>query len=188
MVKANDTQPLLIINEVKPIYVAFALPEQYMDELRRRMARGALTVDVTGLGEGASTLSGELFFINNAVDATTGTIQLLARFGNEDERLVPGQFVKASVALTTLPDAVVVPSQAIQINQKGEYLWVLKEDNTVQLRTVTIGPQADGETVVTKGISSGETVVIDGQLRLFPGAKVTPTESKPQIGTAKTPS
>jgi multidrug efflux system membrane fusion protein len=95
MVKANDTQPLIIINEVKPIYVAFALPEQHMDALRRRMAEGMLSVEVTTQGEHASTLTGELFFINNAVDATTGTIQLLARFANENERLVHGQYIRA---------------------------------------------------------------------------------------------
>jgi multidrug efflux system membrane fusion protein len=188
MVKANDSQPLLIINAVKPIYVAFALPEHYMDELRRRMAKGTLAVEVAGRGEDASPVSGELFFINNAVDATTGTIQVMARFANEDERLVPGQFIKASVTLATLQDAVVVLSQAVQINQKGEYLWVLKGDNTVQLREVTIGPQVGAETVITKGLSGDETVITDGQLRLFPGAKVAPTESRTQENTAKSPS
>ncbi len=185
MVKANDTQPLLIINQVKPIYVAFALPEQYIDKLRRRMAEGSLTVEVTPRAEGATPVMGELFFINNAVDIATGTIQLLARFANEDERLVPGQFIKASVTLATLPNAVVVPSQAVQINQKGEYVWVLKGDNTVQLRAITIGPQAGTDTVVTKGLSSGETVVTDGQLRLFPGARVAPAEGNHNRGAVK---
>lgn len=188
MVKANDTQPLLIINELKPIYVAFALPEQHLDELRRRMAEGTLAVDATWRGEGAARVTGELFFINNAVDMTTGTIQLLARFANEDERLVPGQFIKASVTLATLANAVVVPSQAVQINQKGEYVWVLKDDKTVQPRAITVGPQAGTEIVVTKGLSSGETVVTDGQLRLFPGASVAPAESKLNGSTAKAPS
>jgi multidrug efflux system membrane fusion protein len=188
MVKANDTQPLIIINEVKPIYVAFALPEQHIDALRHRMAEGTLTVEATTQGEHASTVTGELFFINNAVDATTGTIQLLARFANENERLVHGQYIKASVTLATLPNAVVVPSQAVQINQKGEYVWVLKEDNIVQLRSVTVGPQTGTETAITEGLASGETVVIDGQLRLFPGANVTPIENKHEAGTRKAPS
>ena len=188
MVKANDTQPLIIINEVKPIYVAFALPEQHMDALRRRMAEGALMVEATTQGEQASTVTGELFFINNAVDATTGTIQLLARFANENERLVHGQYIKASVTLATLPDAVVVPSQAVQINQKGEYVWVLKGDNTVQLRSVTVGPQTGTETVISDGLAGGETVVTDGQLRLFPGARVTPVETNHEAGTRKAPS
>lgn len=185
MVKANDTQPLLVINELKPIYVAFALPEQYLGELRRRMAEGALAVEATWRGEGASTLTGELFFINNAVDTATGTIELMARFANADERLVPGQFIKASVTVATLPNAVVVPSQAVQINQKGEYVWVLKDDKSVQLRAITIGPQAGDATVVTKGLASGEVVVTDGQLRLFPGARVAPVETKGNGSAAK---
>jgi len=185
MVKANDTQPLLVINEVKPIYVAFALPEQYIDELRRRMAEGPLAVEATWRGDGASTVTGELFFINNAVDTATGTIELMARFANADERLVPGQFIKASVTVATLPNAVVVPSQAVQINQKGEYVWVLKDDKTVQLRAITVGPQAGDATVVTKGLSDGEVVVTDGQLRLFPGARVAPVETKRNGRAAK---
>jgi multidrug efflux system membrane fusion protein len=185
MVKANDTQPLLVINEVKPIYVAFALPEQYLDELRRRMAEGPLAVEAAWRGESASAVTGELFFINNAVDTTTGTIELMARFANEDERLVPGQFIKAGVTVATLPNAVVVPSQAVQINQKGEYVWILKGDNTVQLRPITIGPQAGDATVVTKGLASGEVVVTDGQLRLFPGASVAPVETKRNGSAAK---
>jgi multidrug efflux system membrane fusion protein len=168
--------------------VAFALPERYLDELRRRMAEGTLPVDAISRGEGAATVRGELFFINNAVDTATGTIQLLARFANEDERLVPGQFIKASVTLATLPNAVVVPSQAVQINQKGEYVWVLKDDKTVQPRAITVGPRAGTETVVTEGLSSGETVVTDGQLRLFPGASVAPAEGKSNGGTSKAPS
>jgi multidrug efflux system membrane fusion protein len=188
MVKANDTQPLIVINEVKPIYVAFALPEQHMDALRRRMAEGTLTVEATSQGEHASTVTGELFFINNAVDATTGTIQLMARFANENERLVHGQYVKASVTLATLLNAVVVPSRAVQINQKGEYVWVLKEDNTVQLRSVAVGPQVGTETAITEGLASGETIVTDGQLRLFPGAKVAPVENRLEAGTRKAPS
>jgi membrane fusion protein, multidrug efflux system len=185
MVKANDTQSLLVINEVKPIYVAFALPEQYIGELRRRMAEGPLVVEATWRGEGASTVTGELFFINNAVDTTTGTIELMARFANADERLLPGQFIKASVTVATLPNAVVVPSQAVQINQKGEYVWVLKEDKSVQLRAITTGPQAGDATVVSKGLASGEIVVTDGQLRLFPGARVAPEESKRNGSAAK---
>jgi multidrug efflux system membrane fusion protein len=183
MVKANDTQPLLIINEIKPIYVSFALPEQHLDELRRRMTEGPLIVEVSAQGWGTETASGELFFINNAIDVGTGTIQLLARFPNERERLVPGQFVKASVTLTTLHEAVVVPSRAVQINQNGEYLWVLKKDHTVELRTISVGPQAGDETVITKGLSGGETVVTDGQLRLFPGARVAPVEAKQEART-----
>jgi multidrug efflux system membrane fusion protein len=188
MVKANDTQPLLVINQVKPIYVAFALPERHIGELRRRMEEGSLAVEATARGEDATPVTGELFFINNAVDIATGTIQLLARFANEDERLVPGQSIKANVTLAMLTDAVVVPSQAVQSNQKGEYAWVLKDDNTVQLRAITVGRQDGTNTVVTKGISSGETVVTDGQLRLFPGARVAPAESKRNGGTAKDPS
>ena len=119
------------------------------------------------------------------VDATTGTILVMARFENKDERLVPGQFIKARVRMTMLPEAVVVPSKALQINQRGHYVWVVKGDQTAELRAVTIGPEAGSDTVVSRGLDVGERVVIDGQLRLFPGARVMPTDGVPRGAKAK---
>ena len=188
MVKANDTQAILILTEVKPIYVAFALPEQHIQELRTRLKEAEpVPVEVKVQGDDAIAQKGELFFINNAVDATTGTITVMARFANNDETLVPGQFVKARVLMTTLPAAITVESKAVQINQKGHYVWVVKPDKTAELRPVTIGLETGPYTVVSRGLKPGEKVVTDGQLRLFPGAKVAPvgegTKSKSKQGT-----
>jgi multidrug efflux system membrane fusion protein len=186
MVKANDTQAILMITEVSPINVAFALPEQHLGELRARLGGPEpLLVEVTAQGDDATSEKGELFFINNTVDQTTGTILVMARFANRDERLVPGQFVKARVLMTTLPDAVVAPSRGIQINQHGHYVWVVKPDMTAALRSVTIGPEIGAETVISRGLDAGEGIVVDGQLRLFPGARVAPIEGAPKAAMSK---
>ena len=109
----------------------------------------------------------------------------MARFTNADERLVPGQFVRARVLMTTLPQATVVSAKAIQINQKGHYVWVVKPDKSAELRPVTVGPEMQGETVISRGLEAGELVVVDGQLRLFPGAKVAPVDGTPKSANAK---
>ncbi|MGE0700091.1 MAG: efflux RND transporter periplasmic adaptor subunit [Hyphomicrobiaceae bacterium] len=186
MVKANDTQAILMLTEVRPINVAFALPEQHIGELRARLkAAEPLVVEVSAQGDEGAVEKGELFFINNAVDMTTGTILVMARFANPDERLVPGQFVKARVRMTTLPGAVVAPSKAIQINQRGSYVWVVKPDMTAEARSVTIGPEIGTDTVVSRGLEMGERVVTDGQLRLFPGAKVVPADDRAKSAKVK---
>lgn len=186
MVKANDTQAILMLTEVRPINVAFALPEQHVADLRSRMkSPEPVVVEATVQGDEATAEKGELFFVNNAVDATTGTITVMARFANQDERLVPGQFIKARVRMTTLPGAIVAPSKGIQINQRGHYVWVVKPDRTAELRPVTIGPEVGTDTVVSRGLEMGEQIVVDGQLRLFPGAKVTPTDGTPKSAKAK---
>jgi multidrug efflux system membrane fusion protein len=183
MVKANDIQAILMLTEVRPINVAFALPEQHVGELRTRLkAAEPVVVEATVQGDEATTEKGELFFINNSVDPTTGTITVMARFANNEERLVPGQFVKARVRMTTLPGAVVVPTKALQINQNGHYVWVVKPDMTAELRLVAIGPEVGDVAVVSRGLQADEKVVIDGQLRLYPGAKVAPSD-----GVAKSP-
>lgn len=177
MVKANDTQAILMLTEVRPIHVAFAIPEQHVGELKARMRQPEpISVEVTVQGEDAVVEKGELFFINNAIDPATGTILVMARLPNTEERLVPGQFIKARVRMTTLSQAVVVSSKAIQINQRGHYVWVVKPDMTAELRAVTIGPEVGSETVISRGIEAGDSVVVDGQLRLFPGSKVAPAD------------
>jgi multidrug efflux system membrane fusion protein len=181
MVKANDTQAIMMLTAIKPINVAFALPEQHVGELRERLKSAEpLIVEAIVQGDEAAHETGELFFINNTVDPTTGTITVMARFTNEEERLVPGQFVRARVQMTTLPDAVVVPSKGLQINQRGHYVWVAKPDHTAEMRPVTIGPETDGETVVSRGLAAGDRIVVDGQLRLFPGARIKPLDPSPQ--------
>ncbi len=188
MVKANDTQAILMLTEVSPIHAAFALPEQHIQDLRARLRSAEpITVEVRPQGDEATTEHGKLFFINNAVDPTTGTILVMARFDNAEERLVPGQFIKASVLMATLSNAVVIDTKALQINQKGHYVWVVKPDKSVELRSVEIGPEAGQSTVITRGLKVGETIVLDGQLRLYPGAKVAPIDNaKPKTtkGTA----
>lgn len=187
MVEPNDAQPLLVITETKPIYVSFSVPEQYIDQIRARMAATKLSVEVTTQASRTTAAVGQLFFINNQVDVATGTVALMARFANDDERLVPGQFVKARIRLSTLENAVLVPSRAIQVNQTGHYLWVVRPNDTVELRAVEPGPDSGEDTAITAGLAPGERVVTDGQLRLFPDAKVQPSSGDVTDGTAGGP-
>lgn len=175
MVKANDTQAMLVITQVRPINVTVALPEQHIAELRGLLNAGkAPEMDVMIEGDDKAQVHGKLFFINNVVDTTTGTIQVMGRFENTDGRLVPGQFIRARLLTHTLPSAIVAPTKAIQINQKGHYVWVVKSGDTAVARYVEVGPITGQDTVVRKGLSPGEEVVTDGQLRLFPNAKIAP--------------
>jgi len=172
LVKANDVPILVTIAQVRPIYVAFAVPEQYLADVRKYMAAGPLQVDARPPGSTAPADGGRVSFVDNTVDSTTGTIQLKATFPNQEGRLWPGQFVNVVLTLTTEPDAVVIPTQAIQTGQNGQYVFVVKPDETVEPRSVTVHGTLDGETVVERGIQASERVVTDGQLRLVPGARV----------------
>jgi membrane fusion protein, multidrug efflux system len=172
VVKAPD-DTLLTINQIHPIYVAFAVPEQYLPEIKREMRDKALKVSVAFQGMDAPAPEGELTFIDNAVDTTTGTIQLRATFPNEDNRLWPGQFVQVALTLAELTNIVTVPAPAVQTGQNGEYVYVVNPDQSVALRPVAVGVTYQGWTVVRSGVQAGETVVTDGQLRLKPGAKVS---------------
>ena len=170
VVKAPD-DTLLTINQIHPIYVAFAVPEQYLPEIKREMRKKTLKVMATFQNMDAPP-QGELTFIDNAVDMMTGMIQLKATFPNEDSTLWPGQFVQVALTLSELTNAIVVPSQAVQTGQNGDFIYVVKPDQTVEQRPVTIGITSQGGTVVQSGLQAGETVVTDGQLRLTPGVKV----------------
>jgi len=173
VVKANDVgNPLVTINQISPIYVAFGVPEQYLAEIRRQRAQSAPTIEAAPPGAGQARERGEVTFVNNTVDATTGMIQLKATFRNAERTLWPGQFVNIVLTLATERDVVVVPSQAVQTGQKGLYVFVVKPDLTVEARAVKTGRTVGRETVVESGLAPGERVVTDGQLRLFPGAKV----------------
>jgi membrane fusion protein, multidrug efflux system len=172
LVKANDTTALVNINQLQPVYVTFSAPEQLLPEIRRYNAQHTLTVRGTGVANGAVTATGQLSFIDNTVDSTTGTIKLKATFPNDDHALWPGQFITVVMTLRTLDHATVVPSEAIQSGQKGQFAFVVKPDQTVETRQVTVGQTIDNQIVVESGISPGETVVTDGQLRLFPGARI----------------
>ena len=171
VVKAPD-DTLLTINQVHPIYVQFGVPEQFLPEIRREMRQKNLTATVTFQNLDAPPPQGDLTFIDNTVDPTTGMIKLRATFPNTNSLLWPGQFVQVQLTLSELTNAVVVPSPAIQTGQNGEFVYVVQPDQTVKEQPVTAGITYSGQTVVEQGLAAGETVVTDGQLRLAPGVKV----------------
>jgi multidrug efflux system membrane fusion protein len=168
LVRTNDTQPLVTINQLAPIYVSFSVPARFLGEIRTANAAGALAVSAI-----KPKANGLVSFIDNAVDQTTATIKLKATFPNTDRRLWPGLFVPVSLQLSMQPHAVVVPSIAVQTSQQGQYVYVVKPDHTVELRHVTIDRQQGDRTVIADGLKGGEEVVTEGQLRLTPGARVT---------------
>ncbi len=173
----NDT--LLTINQIHPIYVQFGVPEQFLPAIKREMRDRSLRAVATFENMAAPPPDGELTFVDNAVDATTGMIQLRAAFPNTDNALWPGQYVHLTLTLSELTNAIVVPSQAIQTGQNGQFIYVVKTNPTnaasrfVENRPVAAGITYQGETVVESGLKAGETVVTDGQLRLAQGAKVS---------------
>jgi multidrug efflux system membrane fusion protein len=170
VVKGNDDGPLVVIAQIRPIYVSFAVPEQHLTDIKRFQAQGRLAVDAA-IDGGARRATGALTFVNNTVDPSTGTIQLKGTFDNADNLLWPGQFVEVGLTLTT-EQAVVVPAQAVQAGQKGAFVFVVKPDLTVESRPVKVGRRVGGDLVVEQGLGGGEQVVTDGQLRLVPGARV----------------
>ena len=172
ILKGNDDNPIVVINQIHPIYVSFAVPEQNLTDIKKfYRATGGLKV-IARLPRQQETLAtGELTFVNNTVDQTTATIQLKATFANENNVLWPGQFLDVSLVITSRT-GIVVPSQAIQPGQQGPYVFVVKPDQTVESRLVTPGVRLGAETIVEKGLKPGERVVTDGQLRLVPGARI----------------
>jgi membrane fusion protein, multidrug efflux system len=187
MIKANDNPALVTINQVEPIYVTFMVPEQYLAEIKQYAATGKLKVQAEIPNDTRGPVTGTLSFIDNSVDQATGTIKLKGEFPNTDRRLWPGQFVKAVLTLRDQPNAVVVPSQAVQNGQQGQFVFVIKDDMTVEARPVVITETTDGQVIVEKGLVPGERVVTDGQLRLVPGTKVQIKQALlqqgPQSGT-----
>jgi len=171
VVKANETI-LVTIHQIAPIRVTFSVPERFLPDIRKYKAAGTLKVEAFPQDGNPSPAQGSLSFIGNAVDPGTGTIQLKGTFPNAGKRLWPGQFANVVLTLATRSGAVVVPSQAIQTGQEGQYLFVVRPDLTVEVRPVTAGQAFGGETILEKGVQAGEKVVTDGQLRLVPGAKV----------------
>ena len=171
IIKANDV-PIVVINQINPIYVPFSVPEQNLPEIKKHMAAGVVKVEAVIPGDEKSPEPGILTFVDNAVDTATGTIKLKGTFANQAKRLWPGQFVNVVLTLTTRPNAILVPSQAIQTGQEGLYVFVVKPDLTVESRPVAVDRPYNGLTVVTKGLEPGETVVTNGQFRLVPGGKV----------------
>ena len=172
VVKANETD-LVSIHQIRPINVTFSVPEKNLPQIQEHMSAGHLIVQAQTAGTGqGSLLSGSLSFVNNSVDRQTGTILLKAMFSNQEGALWPGQFVDVILTLTTQKNAIVVPSEAVQTGQQGEYVYVVKPDLTVELRAVQVSNSGEKETVIAKGLNKGERVVTDGQLNLIPGARV----------------
>ena len=175
LVKENDV-PLVVIHKVEPIFVSFGVPEDHLGAIRRLNAVHPLPVAVT-LQDGANrTATGSLAVIDNTVDAATGTIHLKATFENRDAMLWPGQFVNVALTLDTVRNATVVPTVAVQEGQQGQVVFVVKPGNMVEIRPVTAGASMGNQTVIEKGLAPGETVVVDGQMALFPGAMVRVVE------------
>ncbi|MDR3457847.1 MAG: efflux RND transporter periplasmic adaptor subunit [Verrucomicrobiae bacterium] len=172
VVKSPD-DVLLMINQIHPIYVAFAIAERFLPEIQKQMRDHVLTVKAGYEGMVGEPVAGELTFVDNAVDMTTGTILLKATFPNAEDKLWPGQFVTISIQLDELKDAVVVPAQAVQTGQNGEMAYVVKPDMKVESRKLKTGITFGGLTVISSGVKAGETVVTDGQLRLAPGVLVS---------------
>ncbi|HZP47090.1 MAG TPA: efflux RND transporter periplasmic adaptor subunit [Vicinamibacterales bacterium] len=174
LVRANDTQAIVTINKITPVYVSFSIPEAQLPALKRYMAQsGTLPVSAIPPTDDGRPSTGRVNFIDNAVDPTTGTIKIKGTFPNDDRRLWPGQFVNVTVTLTQDPSAVVVPSAAVQNSQTGQYVYVIKPDKTTEMRTVKVARLAGDQSVIESGLTGGETVVTDGFLRLVPGSRVS---------------
>ena len=171
VVKAID-KPIIMINKISPIYVTFTLPEKELPNIKKYNAQKRLKVLASIPHDEGKPVQGTLSFIDNMVDPNTGTIRLKGEFTNKDKRLWPGQYVNVTLVITTEPNAVIVPTEAVQNGQQGQYLYVVKSDKSVELRTVTVARTYEHDAVISKGVNVGETVVTDGQLRLVPGAKV----------------
>jgi membrane fusion protein, multidrug efflux system len=185
LVKANDTPALVTINQISPIYAEFAVPEQALSQIKKYMAGGKLAVLAVLPNE--PPISGVLSFVDNAVDSATGTIKLKGTFANAERKLWPGQFVNMVLTLTTENNAVVVPAQAIQTGQQGQYVFVVKSNKTAEQRIVVVERIVQNEVVVRSGLQPGETVVTDGQVRLVPGSPVeikSANNGQPQSSSA----
>jgi len=172
LVTANQTE-LTTIAKIQPVYVTFTVPAIHLGAIKQHRAQGPLPVIAVPQDGDTQQAMGQLAFVDNAVDMTTDTIKLKATFPNTDRRLWPGQFARVSLRLATLPHAIVVPSQAVQTGQDGQYVFVVKPDSTVEQRPVVQGQRVDQDLIIEKGLTAGEVVVTEGQLRLESGTKVT---------------
>ena len=185
LIRAQDTSPIVTINKITPVYVSFSVPEAQLPALKRYMgAQGTLPATALPPTEIGTPSAGRINFIDNAVDPTTGTIKVKGTFPNEDRRLWPGQFVNVTVRLTSDPKALVVPSAAVQTGQQGTFVFVVKPDQTVELRMVAVARIAGDETVLASGVSPGDTVVTDGHLRLVPGSRISVKNSNAPRATS----
>ena len=171
LIKANDDKPMVVINQIQPVYVNFSVPEPNLPEIKKYMAEGKIRVEASISEDDKTPAKGVLTFIDNTVDTSTGTIKLKAIFDNRGSALWPGQFVNVQITLAAIRDAVVIPSQAVQTGQQGQFVFVVKEDSA-ELRPVKTGITHEDMIVIENGLAPGEQVVTDGQILLMPGAKV----------------
>jgi multidrug efflux system membrane fusion protein len=190
VVRSNET-PLVVVNQVRPIYVTFSVAETHLDEIRRYSAAGPLTVEIGFPPDESVAERGTLTFTDNRVDRNTGMIRLRGTFANEDGRMWPGQYVGASLILTMRPDAIVVPTKAVQAGPDGQFVFVVRADRTVKMSPVRVADTLGELSVVESGLTPGQQVVTDGQLRLAPGTEVrvlagdSPGASQPAEQTAE---
>ena len=180
LIRANDAGAMVTINQLSPIYVTFGVPQQYLAILARYRTDKMLTVNVIPPGLDTTPEKGELTFMDNTVDASTGTLKLKATFANTQHRLWPAQFATVAVTLDA-PEVLVIASSAVQTSQTGQHVFVVKSDNTAEMREVTIERTLDADAVVSKGLEEGEVIVTDGQLRVIPGK---PVEIKQPAGAS----
>ncbi|HTT62531.1 MAG TPA: efflux RND transporter periplasmic adaptor subunit [Bryobacteraceae bacterium] len=180
VVKANDVD-LVTINQLQPIYVTFTVPEARLPEIKRYMAQGKVRV-LASPPDSGEVETGDLTFIDNAVDMTTGTIKLKGTFANSNRKLWPGQFVQVTLRLGASRDALLVPLEAVQNGQDGQFVFVVKHDMTVDARPVVAGARVEKDQVIEQGLRPGETVVTEGQLRLAPGVRVKVQDARRRTG------
>jgi len=173
LIKANDTTPMVTVRQIRPVYVSFAVPEGQLPAIRKALANGEVPVDVLSQDQTTRLERGSLTFIDNTVTQTTGTVMMKATVPNSQEVLWPGQFVFAVITLAMEKDAVVVPSSAVQVGQDGNYVYVVKPDQTAVVQKVNVERTYHGESVISSGLQGDETVITDGQMRVVPGGKVT---------------
>jgi multidrug efflux system membrane fusion protein len=174
LVRTSDPSPLVVINQLEPVFVSFAVPARLLEQIRNERDHHGLKVTAAPAGSLGRPLTGTVSFLDNTVDAATDTIRLKATFPNRDRRLWPGAFVEVTLQLTENPKAIVVPNAAVQASQRGQLVYVVKPDQSVEVRTITVAWVEGSETVVASGLNAGDIVVTDGQLRLTPGARVAP--------------
>jgi membrane fusion protein, multidrug efflux system len=180
VVRANDTTPLITINQIEPIYVTFSVPETHLADIRKAQTRGSLRVTARLNGDKKQLQTGQLSFVDNSVDKTTGTIRLRATFQNNERMLWPGQFVDVVLSLPGSAPAVVIPSRAVQSDQSGQSVYMVKPDGTVGYVPVVVQRTYGDFSVISKGLKLGDTVVIDGQLKLTPGTKIKVVDPGPE--------
>lgn len=171
VVRGNDTAGLVVINQISPIYVTFTVPERELAAIKAKLASGKVGIDAQLPEDPANPEKGSVGFLDNSVDPATGTIKLKGTFANAKKRLWPGQFVNVVMTLDTLKGVVTVPTPAVLTGQQGQYVWILKQDGAVEQRPVVPSISSGSSTMILKGINPGENVVVEGQMRLFPGAK-----------------